>query len=107
MCNQMEQLQNKWWLIISKYLAFLYKEYKYLRSTVRDIDESGDPAPAAFVGVMTYPVTAEDTVAAPVMAHVVALMERPAGSVGTEVHAVKVVPPAVHVIALVEIAASL
>ena len=57
--------------------------------------------------MIAYPVTAEDTVAAPVMAHVVALMDRPAGSVGTEVQAVKIVPPAVHVIALVEIATSL
>ena len=57
--------------------------------------------------MITYSVSAEDTVAAPVMAHVVALMERPAGRVGTEVHAVKVVPPAVHVIALVEIVTSL
>ena len=46
--------------------------------------------------MITYPVTEEVTVAAPVMAHVVALMVRPAGRVGTEVQAVKVVPPAVH-----------
>jgi hypothetical protein len=59
------------------------------------------PSPYAFVAVTVYDVADCVAVGVPLIAHEVALSERPAGNVGDEVHDVGVLPPSVGVIVVI------